>query len=118
MCLLVLNNVSDYNDRKVQSMMAVVVAVSVVHSFSGFGDCCSTSHPGFYFFTSLCLKDITQAQQQRHELPSVTLPGMRVNTGYINFTRGTRYIISTSAVPLVKFMYLVFKHMPGESYQR
>ena len=49
-----------------------------------------------------------------HSTRDTTLlsPGMHVNTRYINSTRGTE------AAPLVKFMYLVFTNMPGESYCR
>ena len=34
---------------------------------------------------------MSHKQQQRPELPTVLLPGMRVNTRYINSTRGTRW---------------------------
>ena len=90
-------------------------------------------------FSVLCLygmhsKYITQIQQQRPELPTVTLTGMRIisiNTRYINSTRyshlayvyctsGGVYVpcISMHARPLVEFTYLVFICMPGESYCR
>ena len=39
---------------------------------------------------------------------------MRVNTSYINSTRGTSSAIFED-VPLVEFMYLVFTRMPGEN---
>ena len=46
-------------------------------------------------------------------------PGIRVNTRYINFTRGTSSEdVHPEHVPLVEFMYLVFTRMSGESYCR
>ena len=59
---------------------------------------------------------------------------MRVNTRYVNSTRGTSpnedvllvdlriylwwSLCTLEDVPLVKFMYLAFTRMPGESYRR
>ena len=54
-------------------------------------------------------KYVTQVQQQGPESPSVTLTWHTCYTRYINFIRST-----SSAVPLVEYMYLVFARMPGE----
>ena len=56
---------------------------------------------------------LTQAQQERPESPTVTL------TRHACKRKGhklhQRY---TDDVPLVEFMYLIFKHMSSESYRR
>ena len=75
-------------------------------------------------------KDVTQAQQQRPESPTVTLTWhvCKYKTYYklrqrfiLKCTSDGIYvpcIIAHMDVPLVEFMYLVFTHVPGESYSR
>ena len=85
---------------------------------------------------NLCSEVITQTQQQRPESPAVTLTWhvCKFCTRDINLTRGTSSIKKKKKkkkswcslvisfkkhfedVPLIRFMYLVFTRMPGESY--
>ena len=43
-------------------------------------------------------------------------PRMQINTRQTNFAKGTSSRWGFEVLPLVDFVYLVFTHMPGESY--